>query len=301
MGPFHWVLHSVGIGPWVVQRLWLGLMFALAAWGVLRLLDILVGRPRGLVHAVAAAFYLANPFVVVYTTRTSLVLLGYAGLPWLLIAAHRGVHAAARWRDWRGWWWAAAFALVLTSTGGGVNAALVGWMVVGPLVLLVYEPASGAVAWGASLRFGLQVLLLGLLASLWWIVPVLAHVRYGIDFLRYTEQPSTIWATNSASESLRLMGFWNSYGGVGFGTIRPLFSDAGTLLFNPLVVGASLLVPAVAAAGYARRRRGGYAPFFLLLLVVGALIMVAGFPDGTPLRTAMTWVYHKVFVLRFMR
>ena len=29
--------------------------------------------------------------------------------------------------------------------------------------------------------------------------------------------------------------------------------------------------------------------------------MVAGFPDGTPLRTGMTWVYHHVFVLRFMR
>ena len=29
--------------------------------------------------------------------------------------------------------------------------------------------------------------------------------------------------------------------------------------------------------------------------------MMAGFPDGTPLRGAMLWVYQHVFVLRFAR
>src|SRR5437763_6067663 len=97
------------------------------------------------------------------------------------------------------------------------------------------------------------------------------------------------------------MGFWPSYGGLGFGVIRPLFSAAGTLLFNPLVVGASLLLPAIAVAGFVRPRRPSYAPLFMALVVIGAVVMVAGFPNGTPLRHAMDWIYEHVFVLRFMR
>ena len=301
MGPFFAVAHAIGIGAWVAQRMWLGLMFAIAAWGMLKLLDALLGRPRGTAHVVAAAFYVLNPYVVLFSTRASVILLGYAVLPWMMVATYHGVRASRGWRAWRGWWWAGAFALILTSAGGGVNAAVVGWVLVGPLVLALYEPAIGAVRWRDSLGFLVRVGILGLLASLWWIVPVLVHVRYGIDFLPYTEQPSTIWATNSATETLRLMGFWESYIGTGYGVMRSLFSDSGTMLFNPLVVGASLLVPALAVTGYVRARRTTYAPLLLALVVVGAVVMVAGFPDGTPLREVMDWVYRKSFVLRFMR
>ena len=55
------------------------------------------------------------------------------------------------------------------------------------------------------------------LASAWWVVPLLVQSRYGVDFLRFTEQPGTIWATTSLTESLRLMGYWISYLGVGYG------------------------------------------------------------------------------------
>ena len=217
---------------------------------------------------------------------------------------HRGVRAVRGWGGWGGWvgwWWAAVFALILTSIGAGVNAAVVGWMLVGPLVLLLYEPAIGTVRWRDSAGFLARVGLLGVLASLWWIVPLLVHVQYGIDFLQFTEQPRSIWGTNSITESLRLMGYWTSYIGTGFGATRPLFSDSATMLFNPLVVVASLLLPALAVAGFVWTRRWRYGPFLLLLAVVGVLIMMAGFPDGTPLRSAMEWVYRNVFVLRFMR
>ena len=79
------------------------------------------------------------------------------------------------------------------------------------------------------------------------------------------------------------MGYWTSYIGVGFyGATRPLFTEAGTLLFNPLVVGASLLLPGARDRGFVWTRRWRYAPFFLLLLLVGVAIEVAGFPNGTP-------------------
>ena len=47
MGPFFALGHALGLSDWVVQRLWLGTLLALAAWGVVRLLDALLGRPRG--------------------------------------------------------------------------------------------------------------------------------------------------------------------------------------------------------------------------------------------------------------
>jgi len=301
MGPFFALLHAIGIGPWVVERIWLGVLFALAAWGMVRLMDLIAGRPRGIAHLAAAAFFVLNPYVVVFTARTSITLIGYAALPWLLIVTYHGVRATRGLRGWRSWWWASGFALILTSTGGGVNAAVVGWMLVGPVVLAFYEPAVGTVRWRDALGFLVRAGALSLIASSWWVVPVLVHVHYGINFLRYTEQPATIWGTNSLTESLRLMGYWTSYLGVGYGINRPFSTDASTLLFNPFVVTASLLLPALAVAGFMRARRISYAPLLLLLVVVGVTIETAGFPDGTPVRGTMVWIYEHIFVLSFMR
>ena len=295
MGPWFALGKALGLAPWVTQRLWLGTILALGVWGLIKLLDELVGRPRGAAHVVAAALFLLNPYVNLFTARTSVILLGYAALPWLLLTVHRGV------RDPRGWWWPAAFALILASTGGGVNAAVVAWMLLGPALLLAYEPALGHVRWRASAGFLWRAAAAGLLASLWWIVPLLAHVRFGIDFLQFTEHPRTIWSTTSVTETLRLMGYWLSYIGVGFDVQRPYFSHGGTMLFEPLVVLSSLLVPALALAGFMWTRRWRYAPFFLLLVLVGLVVMVSGFPAGTPFRKGLNLLYENVFVLRFLR
>ncbi|MEA2420848.1 MAG: arabinofuranan 3-O-arabinosyltransferase [Thermoleophilaceae bacterium] len=304
-GPFFALLDWVGVSSWLAHRLWLGTLLALAAWGMLKLMDAFVGRPRGPAHIVAAAFYAFNPYTTVFTFRTTAILLGYVALPWLLVIVREGVravHDAKGWRDWRGWWAAAAFALVVTSAGGGINGAVLGWMLVGPLVLLVYEVVVRAVGWRDARRFLGRAAGLSLVASLWWIVPLLVHARYGVDFLQYTEGPRAIWNTNSATEVLRLMAYWTSYASIGFhGTERPLFSEEGTMLFNPFVVGASLLLPAIAVAGFVWSRRWRYGPFFMLILLVGVAIEVAGFPSGTPARHAMEWIYHEVLVLRFMR
>ena len=301
MGPFFAALRELGLAPWLIQRLWLGLLLAVAAWGMLRLLDVLVGRPRGIAHLVATAFYLFNPYTVFNTGRATSALIAYAALPWLLIVVHRGVRAVHGWRGWRGWWWAGAFALLLTSSAAGINAAVVGWMLVGPLVLLLYEPITGAVRWRDAGGFLVRMGVLGVLASLWWIVPLLVHVRYGIDFLQFTEQPRSIWGTNSMNESLRLMGYWTSYLGYGYGVARPLFDDSPTLLYNPLVVGASLLLPALATLGFLWTRRFRYGPFLMLLVIVGVFIMAAGFSEGTQVRKAMEWIYREAWLVRFMR
>ena len=59
-------------------------------------MDAFAGRPRGVAHAVAGLLFLLNPYVVVFTARTSVTLLGYAALPWLLVCVRRGLRAPRR-------------------------------------------------------------------------------------------------------------------------------------------------------------------------------------------------------------
>ena len=289
MAPFFALGHALGVAPWLVQRLWLGLVLALAAWGATRLADALAGGTWE--RAVAGLLYLLNPYVVIFVNRTSITLLAYAALPWLMLCTYRGLRAPRRWT------WPAAFALIVTASGGGVNAAVLAWVLLGPILLALYEAR-----WRALWSFGGRTALATGVVSLWWIAPLLVQGRYGVDFLAFTEQPGTIWSTTSLSESLRLMGYWVSYLGVGYsGTLRPYFGDGGVMLFKQPVVLATLLVPALAVAGLVWTRRRRYAPFCLLLLLVGLLVMSAGFPEGTPLRRGVTFAYNHVAALQFLR
>ena len=296
MGPFFGLGDWLGLPEWLVHRLWLGSLLALAAWGAVRLLDELLSRERGVAHAVAGAVIVLNSYVVVFSDRTSITLLGYALLPWLLLVVHRGT------RDPHSWRWPAAFALLLTSTGGGVNAAVTGWLLLGPLLLLAYEWRLGGVAGRAALRLLARCALLAIPVCAWWLVPTVIHARFGINFLPFTESAGAIWTTTSLSESLRLMGYWISYLGIGsFGEQVPYFGNSGTLLFDAPAVVATLLVPALAVAGFAVARRWRYAPFMLGLALVALFVMMAGFPEGSPLRRSLIKVYENVEAVQFLR
>ncbi len=296
MGPFYALGDLIGLAPWVVHRLWLGTLLAIAAWGAVRLLDALLDRPRGVHALVAGTLVIANPYVVVFANRTSVTLLAYALLPWLLLCVQRGL------RDPRGWWWPAALALLVTSLGGGVNAAVAGWVLLGPGLLIVYEVGFGGLAWRDVGRFLLRALPLTALASAWWIAPILVQIGYGVDFLPFTEPAGAIWTSTSMSESLRLMGFWVTYLGVGYGTqLSPAFDTAPTLLGAPGAIVSSFVVPGLALAGFAWTRRWRYGPFFAALALLALLVMFTGFPDGAPLRRALHWSYDRVELVQFLR
>jgi arabinofuranan 3-O-arabinosyltransferase len=98
-GPCYALGELVGLPPWLVTRLWLGVLLAVGAWGVVRLLDALLTSRRSAAHVVGGALYVLNPYVIVVAPWRSVHLLAYAALPWLLLAVHRGV------RDPRGLWW----------------------------------------------------------------------------------------------------------------------------------------------------------------------------------------------------
>ena len=61
------------------------------------------------------------------------------------------------------------------------------------------------------------------------------------------------------------------------------------------------MVPALALGGFLSARRFRYGPFFLLLALAGALVMTAGWPEGTPLRKAMNFTYNHVAAVQFLR
>jgi arabinofuranan 3-O-arabinosyltransferase len=295
MGPFFALGELVGLAPWVTQRLWLGLLLALGAWGMVRLLDALLAGPRGVAHAVAGVLLVINPYTVVYTQRTSVTLLGLAVLPWLVLATHRGLAEPRRWI------WPAAIALLVTASGAAVNAAVTAWILVAPLALVLYERMIGSTDWKGVWSFAWRAALFGGLASAWWVTPVLAQALYGIDFLQFTEQPGAIWSTTSLTESLRLMGYWPSYLGTGYGVLEPFFESSPQLLFEPVVVVATFAVPALALGGFLSARRWAYGPFFLALTLLGLLVMAAGFPPGAPLRRGVTFVYNHVEAVQFLR
>ncbi|HMJ96138.1 MAG TPA: alpha-(1-_3)-arabinofuranosyltransferase family protein, partial [Thermoleophilaceae bacterium] len=185
MGPWFAAADALGIAMWVAQRVWLGLLLALAAWGVVRLMDELYRSERGVAHVVAGLLYLLNPYTVIFTSRGTVTLLAYAALPWLVLVAHRGL------ANPRGWRWPIGFALILTLAGGGVNAGVIAWALVAPAALLVYEAAVLGRSWRDVWSFAWRTGLLAAVASAWWAVPVLLQGPYGEEFLSFTEQPGT--------------------------------------------------------------------------------------------------------------
>jgi hypothetical protein len=279
MAPWYAFAHAIGIPTWMAERIWLGTLLAVAAWGMVRLMEALLDRRPGVAHAVAALLFIANPYVVVAIGRATVVLLAYAALPWLLLFTYRGVRTPRSWRA------PAAIGLTFALTGGGVNAALLFWIALPPIALVLYEVlVTGSASWRTAIGFAVRSVVCLIVSSLWWVVPVLLQTRYGADFLKFTEQPFVIFATPSVSESLRLLGYWLMYSGVGPGPFLPVVSVAQLYLFNPWVIAASFLVPLFAFGGLLRTRRWAYAPFFMFVAVATLIIMSAGFPPGGPAR-----------------
>src|SRR6266511_5396035 len=130
---------------------------------------------------------------------------------------------------------------------------------------------------------------------------VLLQGPYGEEFLSFTEQPGTIWGTSSLSESIRLLGFWVMYVGVGFGVTEPFLRAGPTYLFDEGVIVGTFLVPLLAFGGLLVTRRWRYAPFLVLMGVGALLVMYAGFPNGTPFRRFLLFAYERAEPLQFLR
>ncbi|MEV3987585.1 alpha-(1-_3)-arabinofuranosyltransferase family protein [Streptomyces sp. NPDC049837] len=261
MLPFYALTDLVAIPVWLAERLWLSIIVTAAFWGALRLAERLeFGTAR--TRLLAAVGYALWPVFTVVIGSTSAAALPGAMLPWVLLPLtdpRRPARAAA------------LRSALLIPFMGGVNAAstLASLLPVG--LYLLSRPA------GPRRRTLLTWWTPGvLLATAWWVVPLLLLGLHGENFLPYVEQSETTTATMSATELLRGAGNWVAY--LHFGEA---WLPAGwTVATSVLTVLGSAFAAALGLAGLARRdipeRR-----WLLLVVLSVALVTLAGY--GGPL------------------
>ncbi|QNP67195.1 alpha-(1-_3)-arabinofuranosyltransferase domain-containing protein [Streptomyces genisteinicus] len=257
MLPFHAAADLVAMPVWLAERLWLSLVVTCAFWGALRLAERLgAGSDRS--RLLGAAVYALWPAYTVVVGSTSAAALPGAVLPWVLLPL-----ADARFSPRV----TAARSALIVPLMGGVNAAstLASLLPVG--LYLLSRPAGPRkwplIAWWAPFV---------VMATAWWIVPLLLLGTYGENFMPYVETSQTTTATMSATEVLRGAGNWVAY--LNFGEA---WLPAGwAVATSALMIGCSALAAALGLAGLARRdlpeRR-----WLVLTAATAALITLAGY------------------------
>ncbi|MEM8618280.1 MAG: alpha-(1-_3)-arabinofuranosyltransferase family protein [Actinomycetota bacterium] len=299
-GPWFWVFDTIGVPDWIAHRLWIGtIMFAAGAgarWAA-RTLGI------GPVAAIAgAALYQCSPYLLAYVSRTSLLLLPWAGLGWIVgltvratVRARRRADAdeadeadeannAPRWRRLAPWREPALIALIV-ATVGNANATALALIIPGPLLWLLHSAAGREVRWRAALGIAARTALLCLVVSAWWIAMLIVQSRAGAPVLAYSETLRDVSRNSTGSEVLRGLGYWLFYQ-------RDLAGATTSASFDFLISGRTLLISyGVALLGLAGLVvvRWPHRRFAALLVAVGALLAVGVHPidDPSPLAAAL--------------
>ncbi len=269
MGPFYWTLEKLGSPDWFAQRLWLASLLLVGALGVRYLLRTLGWEGSGLLVAMLA--YELSPYLLDYSARISVILLPWAGLPWLLGLTIRSVRSG-------GWRHPAMFALVAV-TVGSVNATSLLLIGLAPVLWIVHASmVERSVSIADAARAALRIGVTSLGVSLWWIAGLFLQGGYSLPVPRYTETYQVVAEASTAPEILRGLGYWFFYGNDKFGPwIEPSvdYTQGVWLIF----VSFGLVVLALLGAAMVRWRHRSY---FLLLLVVGALIGIGSHPFDSP-------------------
>ena len=270
MGPYYWVMHALGAPAWVSQRIWLGTIMFLAGVGMLYLMRTLHVRGPGV--ACAALVFMFTPYLLDFASRLSVILLPWAGLPWMLALVIRAL------REDRGWRYAAAFAIVVQIVGS-VNATALVFAGIAPVLWIVYSVLiSREVTWPRALKVTGKVGILTLLASLWWMAGLSIQSGYGLDILKFTETVQTVSLASSASEVLRGLGYWFFYGidKLGAWTISSI-----SYTQHPWLIAVSFVIPLLAMLS-AAAVRWRHRVFFIFVMLVGVVVSVGAFPYESP-------------------
>ena len=269
MGPFFAVFHLLGVPVWVAQRLWLGSILFAAGLGVLYLSRILGLRGPG--PAAAALAYMLSPYFLQYSGRISVILLPWAGLPFML-----GLTIVALRRS--GWREPALFAVVV-ATVSGINASSIIYVGVAPVLWLFYAVVVlRESTWRHALGTGLRIAILTLGACLWWMAGLQVEAAYGVNVLKFTETVPSTSATSNPADIIRGLGYWYFYGTDHTG---PWTNAAVRFTQDVSQLATSYAVPvaALVAAAFVRWRERAY---FLILLFVGLVLSVGPFPFSDP-------------------
>lgn len=263
-GPWFWLFDALSVPDWIAHRLWIGTLMLAAGLGVRwcsRLLGL--GTPA---IVTAAVVYQVALYVLPYVSRTSVMLLPWAGLGWIVGFT---IRASAR----RTWGDPAAISL-LVLTVGAVNATALAMIVPAPVLWLLHEAWRRSIAWRDALVVAIRVAVLSAGVSLWWMAALVIQGRYGAEVLPYSESLADVSFTATSAEVWRDLGYWlfyvrDSYAATTTESLRYLSS-------TPAIV-VSFLVPVVALVGlvwvrWVHRR------FAAALVVTGGVLAVGVHP-----------------------
>lgn len=268
MGAFYLVAHLVHLPIWLTERLWMSLLVTAGFLGLVRLSEALeIGSRR--TRLLAGAVFALWPTYTILVGSTSAAIVPGVLAPWAvlqLLDPERSIRVAA------------ARSGVVVLCMGGVNAVstLAALVLPGMYILTRPDPRR----WRLAAWWSLAVLM----ASLWWLVPLLYQGRYGADFLPYIEQAVNTTQTTSAANALRGTGNWVAYLSLG----GPWLSAGWQLVTSPWPVIAAAVAGGTGLAGLACR---DLPEGLWLRLTAGltTLIMLSGYwgPLGGPFQATV--------------
>ncbi|HSL73479.1 MAG TPA: alpha-(1-_3)-arabinofuranosyltransferase family protein [Ilumatobacteraceae bacterium] len=286
-GPWYLVFDTVGAPDWVAHRLWIGTILFAAGSGVLWAARRLGLAPAGAL--IAALVYQLSPYLLPYVSRTSLLLLPWAGLGWIvgltvratLVERTDGVALRDRLVPWR----EPALIALVVATVGSANATTLAMIVPAPVLWLVHAAWQGRLGWARAAAIAARTAVLCLAVSLWWIAMLAVQSRSGAPVLAYTETLADVSRNATGSEVLRNLGYWLFYQ-------RDPMAPTTTASFAYLVsvraiaVGYAVVIVGILGLVLTRWAQRRYAA---LCLAAGLVIAVGVHPldDSSPLMSLL--------------
>jgi len=275
------LMHLLRVPAGDETQLWLGLLLATAGTGMWWFLNGWFARPSTwnvTVVITAAVGYMLSSFVIVIATDTTMFLLPYATLPWLLGITLRA--AAGRMRPLRA---VGLLALTLCAT----SALDLPLLLINVTATVIF---GLAVADRMARRRQVMVVVagvgLGVAALMWTLGPTAwsAHEDPSQAIANLSAESAAMYdAHTSAAEVARLQGYWALYSGYADRPYRPyqsyyLESFVGTRV-------GYLLVALAVIGAFARRRQRVAIVLAVLALVSWRLVIgvyPVPFPPGSP-------------------
>ncbi len=261
MGPFFWLGDVLGFSPWVVQRLWWALILVLAYHGTLRVLERL-GIGTGWSRIIAAFSYALAPRMLMGLGAISSEIWPMAIAPWILLpllAVAPGGERPAALRS-------GAVILLL----GAVNAVASLATLILPLWWILTRTSA------VRLRLLAWWSVAVVMATAWWIGPLVLLGRYSPPFLDWIEDARVTTAVASVTEALRGTTQWIATIGGEDNAVWPagwvILSSRNVILFGLVIVLAGLTGLALARGPWTGFARGG--------LLIGLLLVTFGHGAG---------------------
>ncbi|HXZ65628.1 MAG TPA: alpha-(1-_3)-arabinofuranosyltransferase family protein [Streptosporangiaceae bacterium] len=265
VGPFFLLARLAAMPAWITQRLWITAILLAAFAGVVRLCRALgIGSPGS--QLVAGLAYALSPIALSLLGYDSAQVLPSAMLPWILVPLVRAVQAgsAATGRTRARLAAQSAVAVALCS---GINAAATVAVLVPAVIYLLAAPRP-APRWRVMAWWVPAVLL----ATAWWLIPLVLFARYGVSFLPYTESGSTTTSATGLFNTLRGTEDWLANLVTDGQPWLPAGYRISTGSLPAIVTG---LVAGLGLTGLVSRRTP-HRRFLVWLLVIGVFVVATG-------------------------